>query len=293
MLDESIAEAVAATRSRAVATAPRSRALLGHLRIQPVLTAHPTEARRRTVLVALRRCYRLLERFDDPRITPDEDADLRRRLREDITLLWRTSDLRIEAPTPLDEVRTALTFFDETLFSLVPQIYRAADASLDACGPARMEIGRRPDGLEAVAGVRHRLHGHAAAGLVPAILDWGSWIGGDRDGNPNVTAEVTQQALRIHADHILHGLESVATRLCNTIAAIAPRERLPASLRSRLAADGEELPEVMRQLRGRFPDEPYRQRFGAIAERLRRTRAYLTDIAGAACRPLRTLRRSC
>jgi len=64
------------------------------MRISPVLTAHPTEARRRTVLVGLRRCSVLLERLDDPRLTPAEDADVRRRLREEISVLWRTSDLR-------------------------------------------------------------------------------------------------------------------------------------------------------------------------------------------------------
>jgi phosphoenolpyruvate carboxylase len=110
-----------------------------------------------------------------------------------------------------------------------------------------------------------------------AILEWGSWIGGDRDGNPNVTAEVTYQTVRIHADHVLHGLENVAIRLSNTIAAASPRESLPVALRTRLAVDAEELPEITRQLRERFPDEPYRQRLGAIAERLHRTRAFLTE----------------
>src|SRR5206468_6380749 len=117
-----------ATRSRgddslagSVATLARGRrkgeveTLVGRLSITPVLTAHPTEARRRTLLLALRRCARLLERLDDPRLTADEDFDVRRRLREEISLLWRTAELRGTAPSPLDEVRTALVFFDETL----------------------------------------------------------------------------------------------------------------------------------------------------------------------------------
>src|SRR5262249_51024131 len=109
------------------------------------------------------------------------------------------------------------------------------------------------------------------------VLDWGSWIGGDRDGNPNVTAEITNQTLRIQADHVLRGLEALATPLRTPIAATPPRDRLPTPLRSKLSLDTEELPELTRQLRERFPDEPYRQRLGAIAERLRRTRAYLTE----------------
>jgi phosphoenolpyruvate carboxylase len=276
VLDESIGEAIRALwrdgrGSRDI------EAFLARIRIQPVFTAHPTEARRRTLLVALRRCYRLLERFDDPRITPDEDRELRRRLREEITLLWRTADLRAVAPTPLDEVRTALTFFDETLFGLVAQVYRNADVALDRVRAAESRRGRGnrvgPERADAADSGRTGTRPPVAV----TVLEFGSWIGGDRDGNPNVTAEITHQTLRIHADHVLRGLEAVATRLSNTIAAATPRERLTVSLRTRLATDGEDLPEVTRQLRERFPDEPYRQRLGAIAERLRRTRAWLTE----------------
>jgi phosphoenolpyruvate carboxylase len=128
--------------------------------ISPVLTAHPTEARRRTLLVALRRIAALLERLDDPRLTPAEDGEIRRRLREEITIVWRTSDLRTVVPSPLDEVRTAMAFFDATLFTLVPRLYRAMDAALDdrptRGGPAADSgrTGTRPP-------------------RVPAFLRWG------------------------------------------------------------------------------------------------------------------------
>ena len=110
---------------------------------------------------------------------------------------------------------------------------------------------------------------------VRPYLRLGSWIGGDRDGNPGVTAEITEKTLRIHADHVLRGYEAVATRLMQTIAAATSGEPVDRALASRLARDAEDLPETDRQLRRRFPDEPYRQRFGFIAERLRRTRAAL------------------
>jgi phosphoenolpyruvate carboxylase len=279
ILDESIADALR-TLSRNGRSSAEIAAQLGRTRIQPVLTAHPTEARRRTLLVALRRCYRLLERFDDPRITPDEDRELRRRLREEITLLWRTANLRAVAPSPLDEVRTALTFFDETLFTLVPRVYRSIDATMDRI---RENEGRRRRGGETALAQAATDTGRTGtrAPFPAVVLEWGSWIGGDRDGNPNVTAEVTQQTLRIHADHVLHGLEAVAARLSNTIAAATPRSRQSPSLRSRLALDSEELPDLSRQLRERFPDEPYRQRLAAVAERLRRTRAWLTGTPAA------------
>src|SRR6185436_13548658 len=241
------------------------------LRITPVLTAHPTEARRRTILIALRRVDRLLARLADRDIGPAEDRDVRRRLREEITLLWRTADLRTTAVSPLDEVRTALAFFDETVFTVIPRLYRHADAALDrsgaAAGPAEAadagRTGTRPP-------------------HVTPFVAWESWIGGDRDGNPSVTAEVTERTLRIHADHVLRGYEAVATRLSGTIAASvaddADRAASPPAraLSTRLARDADLLPETDRVLGRRFPNEPYRQRFGFIAERLRRTRAYLT-----------------
>jgi phosphoenolpyruvate carboxylase len=255
---------------RASGTEPRDadelRGLLARLRITPVLTAHPTEARRRTLLLALRRVDRLLARLDDPDLPSAEDRDNRRRLREEITLLWRTADLRSVAPTPLDEVRTALAFFDETLFGAVPRLLRAADSAMAAAGPGAPATGEAADA--GASGTR--------APQVPAFMRWGSWIGGDRDGNPAVTAEVTERTLRIHADHVLRGYEAVARRLAQTVAASVPADTAHRPLVTRLAHDAELLPELDRQLHRRYPDEPYRQRFGFIAERLRRTRAFLT-----------------
>ncbi|MGZ6272835.1 MAG: phosphoenolpyruvate carboxylase, partial [Candidatus Limnocylindrales bacterium] len=268
-------------------TGERIEQLLGRMRVSPVLTAHPTEARRRTMLTALRRCYRLLEQLDDSRRGPAEDAEIRRRLREEITILWRSAAVRRLAPSPMDEVRTAMTFFDETLFRVVPRVYRLFDRALDRneAGTAGTSNGA-PEPLQG----RSRTEDDFAndAGLtgtrparVAAFLHWGSWIGGDRDGNPAVTAELTRQVPRIHADHLLHGYEAVATRLLSTIAVYVSREDVRPALETRLARDAEELPDTMRDLARRYPDEPYRRRLGAIAERLRRTRAYLTEEAGS------------
>ena len=102
-----------------------------------------------------------------------------------------------------------------------------------------------------------------------------------------MTAEITERTLRIHADHVLRGYEAVATRLMQTVAAATPRDRVARPLASRLARDAEDLPETDRQLRRRFPDEPYRQRFGFIAERLRRTRAALIGEPAPLTGPLR------
>src|SRR6266542_3769510 len=218
--------------------------------------------------------------LDDPRLTPDEDADLRRRLREEITTLWRTTELRLAAPTPLDEVRTAMAFFDETLFRVVPQLYRALDQALDAIlrPPAR---DRSVDLATAAPPASDAGRTGTRPPVVPAFLRWGSWIGGDRDGNPSVTAEATVQSVRIQADHVLHGYENVTLRLMQSISPIVPEGRLARPLARRLARDADELPDLMRQLDRRFPGEPYRRRLGAMAERLRRTRARLTGQAAA------------
>jgi phosphoenolpyruvate carboxylase len=265
-------------------TRERVAALVGRMRISPVLTAHPTEARRRTMLTALRRCYRLLEQLDDPRIGPIDDAEIRRRLREEISILWRSSAVRRLAPSPMDEVRTALTFFDETLFRVVPRVYRDFDRALDDAGAGG--VGAREGEADAAEGRAGALASDAGRtgtrpARVAAFLRWGSWIGGDRDGNPTVTAELTRQVPRLHADHLLHGYEAVATRLLATIAAYVPRDQVQPALETRLARDAEELPDAMRDLTRRYPDEPYRRRLGAIAERLRRTRSYLTEEGGA------------
>ena len=189
----------------------QNQALLDELSIGLVLTAHPTEARRRTILVALRRAFALIDRLDDQRITPNEDAEIRRQLREEISLLWRTSALRTERPSPLDEVRTALLFFDESLFLVTPRLYRTLDRALDrapwiaratrATGPATDtgRTGTRPP-------------------AVRAFLRWGSWVGSDRDGHPRVTAATTREAAAIGADHVLRGLQAVALRLMQTVA---------------------------------------------------------------------------
>ena len=267
-IDESVGDAI--ERLAAIHGPDGVATMLAGLEVHPVLTAHPTEARRRTLLVALRRIRRHLDALDDPLTTPDEDADLRRRLREEITLLWHTGDVRAVSPTPLDEVRSALTIFDETLFTVVPHVQRAIDRALDG-------LQGNMSASTAVAGDTGRTGTRPA--LASAVLRFGSWIGADRDGHPGVTADVTLQAARLQAEHLLRGYERVAARLMQTVAARVAPENLHRTLGSALARDAEELPETVRQLRRRFPDEPFRQRLGAVAERLRRTRAALTGEA--------------
>ena len=109
--------------------------------------------------------------------------------------MWRTGQLRSTQLQPLDEVRAVMSVFDETLFRAVPEIYRALDRALDPAGS-----GRRPP-------------------LAPAFLRFGSWVGGDRDGNPSITPEVTAATMEIQAEHVLLALENAATRIGRSLTA--------------------------------------------------------------------------
>jgi phosphoenolpyruvate carboxylase len=208
--------------------------LLAGLVLHPVLTAHPTEARRRAVVTAISRAGEQLDRIDDPRGGEVEHSDARRRLLEEIDILWRTAHLRSISMDPLDEVRTAMAVFDETLFRVVPTLYRTLDEVL----------------LGAESG--------AVAPVSPAFLRLGSWIGGDRDGNPNVNAGVTRQAMEIQNDHVMRALERAATRIGRTLT--AERSTTPPSeaLSDALRAAGPRFPDMVGELALRSPDEPHR-----------------------------------
>ncbi|HZU93252.1 MAG TPA: phosphoenolpyruvate carboxylase, partial [Microbacterium sp.] len=166
-----------------------ARRRLEGLRFHPVFTAHPTEARRRAVSSSIRRLSELLTQHDAASEGGAEQHRARRRMLEEIDTLWRTAPLRAQKPTPTDEVRTVMSVFDETLFTTVPHVYRRIDDALrgDDSG--------------------------SSAPIVPAFVRIGSWVGGDRDGNPFVTASVTREASQIASDHVLRGLERALERI--------------------------------------------------------------------------------
>jgi phosphoenolpyruvate carboxylase len=251
---ESLAQAVA--RIRAEHGASRVAGLVAGLRVHPVLTAHPTEARRRAVTEALRRIGALLTSLDDGRLGASERMETRRRLREEIDLLWRTSALRAAAMQPLDEVRAAMTAFDETLFRVVPALYRSLDRAL--AGPTS---GR-------------------AASAAPAFLRFGSWIGADRDGNPFVTAEVTRQTAVIQAEHVLRALQNATERIGRSLTVHGGQPSAAPGLARAIAAAQDAHPELLAEILGRSPEEPFRAYLLYAARRLRAARADLPDHAG-------------
>ena len=251
---ESLAAAVA--RIRAEYGSGHVTGLIAGLRVHPVLTAHPTEARRRAVTEALRRIGALLTSLDDGRLGASERAEVRRRLREEIDLLWRTSALRVAAMQPLDEVRAAMTAFDETLFRVVPALYRSLDRAL--AGPASGRV----------------------ASAATAFLRFGSWIGADRDGNPFVTAEVTRQTAAIQAEHVLRALQNATERIGRSLTVHAGGPSAAPGLAQAIAAAQSAHPELLAELLARSPEEPFRTYLLYAARRLRAARLGVPDQPG-------------
>jgi phosphoenolpyruvate carboxylase len=227
---------------------PDAAELLAGLRVHPVLTAHPTEARRRAVTAAVRRIADQMDRLEDVRNGEAERSVARRRLAEELETLWRTEPLRRTRPGPLDEVRTMLTAFEQTLVRIVPRLYRATERAL----------ARTEPGLDAPQ--------------VPAFVRFGSWIGGDRDGNPNVTPEVTRQAMGLQADRMLQILELATDRVARTLTVDEQRTPPSAALVGRLARDAAAFPDLFAEVARSSPGEPHRQKLLVAAARVAATR---------------------
>ncbi|MFD6099542.1 phosphoenolpyruvate carboxylase [Nocardiopsis flavescens] len=251
---ESLAAAVRAVREGAGGEEHLDELVAG-MEFHPVLTAHPTEARRRAVSTSILRISAQLDAWHAAHEGGTEAAEAHRRLLEEIDLLWRTSQLRYTRLDPLDEVRTALAAFDETIFAVIPHVYRALDRALDPEG-----TGVRPP--RAVPFVRY-----------------GTWIGGDRDGNPFVTHEVTREAVRIQSDHVLRGLESAAERIARTLTAYGNLTPGSPELLDALSSARAGQPSLLAEISDRSPNEPHRQLLLYAAARLRATRERDADLA--------------
>ena len=221
---------------------------LAALRVHPVFTAHPTEARRRAVTSALGRVGDQLERLAEPGVAEAPRLEIRRRLLEEVDGLWRTSQLRTQELQPLDEVRTLMSVFDETLFRLVPAVYREFSRALDPGDSG----AQRP--------------------FAPAFLRFGSWVGGDRDGNPQITAHVTRETMLIQSEHILRGLEAASIRIGSGLTADAETTMADQGFLRKLRAANDMVGERGAAIEARSPGEPFRQFLLLVAERIDGTR---------------------
>ena len=234
----------AAERIRALGLPPdHVAAKVSRLAVRPVFTAHPTEAARRTTLSKLRRIAQLLD--DDPGPRTDQ------RLAELLDLLWQTDDLRVAQPDPVDEARNAVYYLDELYRDAVPEVLEELARTLAGLGTP-LPPDARP-------------------------LQFGSWIGGDRDGNPNVSAEVTTEVLELQHEHALRdaleAIDVLRVELSSSTRIVAVSPELMASLDRDLAA----LPEVEPRYLRLNSEEPYRLKATCVRHKLLNTRSRLAD----------------
>ena len=242
----SLREAIAILAARGV-DAERLSVLFATAQIRMVLTAHPTEARRRTIIAKLARIFGILRDLDERVALPPEAAQARQRLSHTIEELWYSDEVRSAVITPLDEVRTSLVYLLSTLVEVIPRIYRDLEEAFAEFYP------------------------DSSIDLPPLLVP-GTWIGGDRDGNPNVTPETTRQALELMRSAAIGMLDTrlleLAGRLslAETIAGPAP---LLAPLIERLAG---EYPEAAARFSQINAGEPYRQALTLMREKLHAAR---------------------
>lgn len=244
----SLREAIGLLAARGV-DAQRLQALLADAQIRLVLTAHPTEARRRTIIAKLARVFGVLRDLDERKSLPDEVERAHQLLAHTIEELWYSDEVRSTELTVLDEVRTSLVYLMSTFVTVIPEMYRDLEEAIAEHYPG-----------ETIA--------------VPPLLTPGTWIGGDRDGNPNVTPEVTRQTLDLMRDSAIELLEGrlveLAGRLslAETVSGPAP---LLAPLIERLATV---FPDTASRVLRINAGEPYRQAVTLMREKLSAARTF-------------------
>jgi phosphoenolpyruvate carboxylase len=216
-------------------------AAIDRLSVRPVFTAHPTEASRRSTLSKLRSVAELL---DDP-----DTARANRRLAAVVDLLWQTDELRLERPEPADEARNAVYYLDELFTGPVPDVLDDLAAELGRVG-VDLPPTARP-------------------------LSFGTWIGGDRDGNPNVTPRTTTAVLQLQHDHAIRALVAACDRLAQDLSTSSRIAGASAELLDGVRYDLELLPEVEPRFLRINVEEPYRLKASCIRAKLLNTRVRL------------------
>jgi phosphoenolpyruvate carboxylase len=229
-------------------TADKLQVLLNELLYQPVLTAHPTEAKRRTIKGALRNVFLTYDSLADNRVKGLFRREAIERLQCQIQLLWKTDEVRARSLGAADEIEAGLFYFPLSLFQATTRVYRNFERSLaDVYG-------------EDAARIR-----------IPGFLRFGSWIGGDRDGNPNVTPDITVLALRRQAETILREyirrLDELRGQLSHSHGLCEPS----AAFLESLEADRTALGTAAADLEKPYLQEPYRHKLMLMKHRMERT----------------------
>jgi phosphoenolpyruvate carboxylase len=239
-LKESVGDAISSLKKAGV-TSEQLQTLLDQLSIELVLTAHPTEARRRTAISKIQRMARLLDQISSDRFTPREREKTRSAIHAEISSLWLTDRDRTVQPAVTDEVRTGLYFVDNVFWEALPTIYEDLEQAL-------------------------ALH-YPEVSMPSKWLRLASWVGGDRDGNPNVTHIVTAETLRLHRGLAVEKYRRAFQELARRLSLSAERLPPPPKLTEWLAAR-RPLPPHVAFIEERYPTETYRLVLSLLANDL-------------------------
>jgi phosphoenolpyruvate carboxylase len=222
---------------------------LGQIAITPVFTAHPTEVARQTVLLKRRRIAQQLERLDRLPLTAEEAEDCESTIRAEVTSLWQTDEVRLAKPTVNDEIRMGLRYFRLSLFDALPKIY-----------------------AEIIESFREVYELELEESALPNILRFGSWIGGDRDGNPLVKPECIRDAVQMARDLILLEYLRDVEALSDRLSSSRRQTQVSQELLSRLAHNEQTMPDVHFAWGPYNTSESYRRFLSCIFRKLQRSR---------------------
>jgi phosphoenolpyruvate carboxylase len=229
--------------------------LFDRLWFLPVITAHPSEAKRRTIKTTLRNIFLSMETLEDNRVRGVFREEAKQQLANQIQILWKTDEVRASKPDVRDEIRAGLSYFPQSLFEAVVRMYRNLERAV-----------RDVYGIEAAADLD-----------IAGMLRFGSWIGGDRDGHPLVTAEVTALAWRMQSrialEEYVRRIDSLSNLLSYSIRMCRPSDAFMASLEE----DAHHAALRFGTQPNRYLQEPYRRKLEIMRFRLRRN---LTIVQG-------------
>ncbi|WP_062104988.1 phosphoenolpyruvate carboxylase [Bacillus niameyensis] len=215
--------------------------VLNELSIELIITAHPTEATKRTVLEIQKRISTILQKLDSPALSKNERKNLENSLFDEVTALWQTDELRHRKPRVLDEVRNGLYYFDETLFNTIPSVHEELEFQL-------------------------KEHFPNYEWDVPNFLHFGSWIGGDRDGNPNVTPDITWETLELQRSLVLKKYDEAINELMKRFSHSSYRISVSDKLTD--SVEREERIYLNEEEKWPVESELYRRKFAIILKRL-------------------------
>jgi len=216
--------------------------VVNRLEVRPVYTAHPTEAARRSILNKLRRTGELLNERSNPRLLESETSRIDRRLSEVVEEILQTDELRHTRPEPAAEARNIMYYMEDMFTFAIAEVEEALDDQLETFGITREPTARS--------------------------MRFGTWVGGDRDGNPNVTHDLTRKILDLQHERALKMFAPAVARLAQTLSQSTRIVEITKELEDSLQKDRAELPSVWDEFWNLDEDEPYRLKCAFIYERL-------------------------